>query len=158
MTERALAGGYKGIGVRGQIGDRFAVRLEVKEGLWTIEAEDLNGLLPAVGGAAFFSRMAGGLPKKVEVDDDDKPGGGNGGGGGSLPSDIPTVGIAACDDYVKYIWKCGDKMGGQGGQAMKDAAKQSAEAWKKAGVNASARTVLEDSCKQAKESMKSVCP
>jgi hypothetical protein len=135
----------------------FALRLEVKEGLWMVEAEDLNGLLPSIGGAALFGRMAGGIPKKAEKDDDDE-GGGSGNGGGALPADIPTVGIAACDDYVKHMWKCGDKQGGPGGQAMKDGAKQSAEAWKKAAVHPSARSVIEEGCKKTREAMKTVCP
>jgi hypothetical protein len=41
---------------------------------------------------------------------------------------------------------------------MKDSAKQSAEAWKKASAHPSARSVIEEGCKTARESMKSVCP
>ncbi len=139
----------------------FALRVEVKEGLWMLEAEDLNGMLASIGGAAVFGRMAGGFPKKVDDDDDGggSKGGGNGGSGGSgLPSDIAVVGVAACDDYIKNTWKCAEKLGGQTGTSLKDSLKQSAEAWKKAAAHPSARSALEEGCKKASEGMKALCP
>ncbi len=139
----------------------IALRVEVKEGLWTLEMEDLNATGAAViGGLASFGlKRALGGPKRLDPDDDD---GGDDEpkkqGGGSLPSDIPSVGIAACDDYVKHTWKCADKMGGPTGQSLKDSVKQAAEAWKKAASYPSARATIEDGCKKASESMKALCP
>mgnify|MGYP007026483530 CR=1 FL=1 len=136
----------------------LAVRVEVKDGTWTVEAEDLNGLLASIGGAAAGAalRGLGGSSKPRPLDDEG--GGGSGGGGSAVPSDIPLSGVAACDDYIKKTWSCAEKMGGPSGQALKDSLKQSAKTWKDLSTNSAARAAMEDGCKKAAEAMKGLCP
>jgi hypothetical protein len=69
-------------------------------------------------------------------------------------SDIAKVGIPACDDYVEKMVKCAEKMPDTAKKPMMNGAKQSAEAFKSAASNKSARSTVEQSCKQAAQALK----
>ncbi len=67
------------------------------------------------------------------------------------------IGVPACDEYIQKMEACADKVGEPGGKAIRDAARQTSDAWRdaiKQGGSA-AKDALEQGCKTALESSKS---
>jgi len=109
-----------------------------KDGMWSVESEALNAFAFSAAGLASFAARAT-PPEEAHTDDSD---GGSGGG------DTPVIGIANCDSYFKKMNQCANKMGGAGGDAMRNAMKQAADSMKQAAANAAARSALDSSCQQ----------
>jgi len=67
------------------------------------------------------------------------------------------IGVPACDEYIEKMEACADKVGEPGGKAIRDAARQTSDAWRNAvkqGGDA-AKNALEQGCKTAIETSKS---
>jgi hypothetical protein len=142
---------YKALKVEGddRITSAMVIRSDVKDDMWILEIEDLNGmgLIPAAG--AFWSfRSFGALPKNVDIDRPPPPTTALNGGGVS-PADIPVTGIAACDDYLSKAAKCMPTL-------TKDNLKQMADAWKQAASIPAARPTAEQGCRNALDALKNV--
>ncbi|MBL9028359.1 MAG: hypothetical protein JNL21_39575 [Myxococcales bacterium] len=69
-------------------------------------------------------------------------------------AEITTVGLKACDDYVKAMVSCSEKMPAAAGKAMRDGARQSAESFKTMAENKATKKSAEAACKQAAQSLK----
>ncbi len=79
------------------------------------------------------------------------------GEGSEGSSGAGKIGVPACDEYIEKMEKCADKVGEPGGKAIRDAAKQTSDAWRDAidqGGDA-AKDALAQGCKTALETSKS---
>jgi hypothetical protein len=108
----------------------------------------LCGVLASLGyyGFAQYQQRA------AEANGDSSTGSGSDKKGGA-----DKIGVAACDEYIAKMEACADKVGEPGGQAIRDAAKQTSGAWRDAikQGGSSAKSALEQGCKTALESSKS---
>lgn len=68
--------------------------------------------------------------------------------------ELATVGIKACDDYVKQMLSCAEKVPAAARKSMREGARQSAESFKTMADNKATKKSAEIACKQATQSLK----
>ena len=68
--------------------------------------------------------------------------------------EIDTVGVKACDDYVKAMVSCAEKMPPPTRKSMRDGAKQTAASFKMMAENKATKKSAENACRQAAQSLK----
>jgi hypothetical protein len=123
-----------------------SISVKAKDGVWDYRIDSLN-LMAAAPIGAFVGLMR---PKRDDFGDPSDIGGSTGTSAGSGT----LIGVAECDEYLRKMDDCIEKMPASVRASMKDGMDKTRESWSKAAAYPSGKSSLAQACKSMVDSLK----